>query len=337
LGQLQIVAGTQLKAKVDFWTAGTLNHVSGVDALMLSFGEILQRRTRLDALEKIGLGEYLGFRGHIFLDNGSYTMLGGGLKPPIAEYVRFVRHAKPDWFPVPVDYVPSPSASRKLARRLAEQTAEINEKFGLAEYVPVIHMGPHFSEYFRRTIETLKPKRVAIGGMVPYVRFARGANPRLALQRLADARKSFEGSIHVFGLAGGITSVHITAALGIDSADSSGWRVRAARGFILVPGRGERMIQRIGGWEGPTLSTDDIAALKSCRCGTCTTGGLDAFAELGKTGFEHRAVHNLWVLSREAALLNNRSGQRLKSWSLARLRLNRMRYLVEHAFDLTHR
>ena len=39
-------------------------------------------------------------------------------------------------------------------------------------------MGPHFLEYFGKTIKTTKPKRIAVGGMVPYLRFAKGAEPK---------------------------------------------------------------------------------------------------------------------------------------------------------------
>jgi hypothetical protein len=335
--KLRLVVGTQLRANVNFWTAGTASYVGGVEALMVSFAEMIERRGIMVAVAKSGLGHHLRFRGDIFLDNGSYTMLRDGGKPRIDEYVDFVARAKPDWFPVPVDYLPSPSNSRLVARRLAEKTARINDLFGHSGYVPVVHMGPHFAEYFRRTLQTLKPERIAVGGMVPYLRFGAGADPRKALEQLATARKSFDGSLHVFGFGGGITSLHLAAALGVDSVDSSGWRVRAARGFILVPGCGERMINRIGGWDGPCPSPDELLTLRACGCYPCRTLGLKALTERGRIGFENRAVHNLWILLHERRMLNSRSSAKLKTWSLARLCHNRMRYLVEHAFEVTRR
>lgn len=317
---------------MDFWTPESAARIDGVDALMVSFGELIDRTSMLNAASRDGLRKYLGFSGKIFLDNGCFSLLREGREPPIEQYVRFVNCARPDWYPVPVDYVPSPSLSPRTARRLAEKTARINEEFGPSGYVPVIHMGPHFLEYLHRTLRTIKSEWIAIGGMVPYVRFGQGANPRRALDLLAKARSSFDGKIHVFGFGGGITSVHVMAALGIDSVDSSGWRVRAARGFILLPGQGERMLKKLGGWEGPTLTRDELSALRACKCTTCTSHGYKALTRRKRAGFERRAAHNLWVLLREVTLINEYRGRRLKEWSLDRLKNNRMRYLVEHAF-----
>jgi 7-cyano-7-deazaguanine tRNA-ribosyltransferase len=198
----------------------------------------------------------------------------------------------------------------------------------------VVHIGPYFLEFFNITVRTLKPRQIAIGGMVPYVRFSRGAKTRLAIELLAKARKSFDGLLHVFGFGGGVTSLHIAAALNIDSTDSSGWRVRAARGLILVPGRGERIMKHLNGPKGRAPSREDFAALENCECPPCRTVGMHALAMLGRPGFEHRATHNLWVLSRESALLNGHRGRDLRTWSLARLNNSQRRFLPEHAFKL---
>jgi len=333
--KLQIVVGTQLRARVDFWSPGSPVFIEGLDALMVSFGEIVTRAAAMKGAAAIGLKDYLGFRGNIFLDNGCFTLLRNGQKPNIEKYVRFVQSAKPDWFPIPVDYLPLPSSSKRAARVLAEKTATINERFCVAGYVPVVHMGPHFPYYFEKTVRELAPKRIAVGGMVPYLRFTRGATPRLAVEYLARARKSFDGSLHVFGFGGGITSLHLAAALQIDSVDSSGWRVCAAKGLILIPGSGQRLIRRFGECNGRELSYEEKLILSRCRCAVCSCAPRRMLSKSGGVGFQNRAVHNLWVLSREAALLNACPTHALKAWSLTRLRQNRMRYLVEHAFDVT--
>lgn len=331
---VRIVVGTQLRSSVDFWTAGSSTFVPGIDAIMISFAEIMSRGLTSRAAAARGLRQYLGFRGEVFLDNGSFTLLRNGGKPNVAEYVRFVESAKPDWFPIPVDYLPAPSSSRRVAKLLAEKTASMNQEFGGSGYVPVVHMGPHFLEYFAEVLKLLRPDRLAVGGMVPYLRFGRGANPRVAIEMLARARSLFDGSLHVFGFGGGVTSLHLAAALGLDSVDSSGWRVRAAKGLILMPGRGERMITGFGQQKGAPLSSEDQLALKRCGCAICSVSS-NQLSKPGRLGFQGRALHNLWVLSNEAALLNRCSSKVLRTWSLKRLRTNRMRYLVEHAFMLT--
>ena len=66
-----------------------------------------------------------------------------------------------------------------------------------------------------------------------------GAQRRQTILMIRRIRKGFPGHIHAFGI-GGIVTLHLAAALGIDSLDSSGWRQRAARGLINLRGRGER-------------------------------------------------------------------------------------------------
>jgi hypothetical protein len=108
--------------------------------------------------------------------------------------------------------------------------------------------------------------------------------------------------LHVFGI-GGTATLHIAALLKFNSVDSSGWRNRAARGMIQLPGTGERTIAGLGKWRGRDISQQDIEILKQCQCPACQTYGIqglkltrDDGQGQGSRGFYNRATHNLWVL-----------------------------------------
>ena len=77
------------------------------------------------------------------------------------------------------------------------------------------------------------------------------------MKKLTSLRKEFpEKNLHIFGI-GGISTLHIASLLEIDSVDSSGWRNRAARGIILLPGKSERSIAQLGSWKGRKVSEEE--------------------------------------------------------------------------------
>ena len=55
----------------------------------------------------------------------------------------------------------------------------------------------------------------------------------------------------------------------MDSADSSGWRNRAARGIVQLPGSGDRIVADLGKWRGREPDTDEWKTLKDCQCPAC--------------------------------------------------------------------
>src|SRR5262249_14907503 len=127
---------------------------------------------------------------------------------------------------------------------------------------------------------------------------------------LRHVRSIFQDkSIHVFGV-GGTSTLHLTALLGFDSADSSGWRNRAARGIVQLPGCGERLVADLGSWRGRQPSAKKWSALGACACPACRTYGVRGLKANKLLGFSCRAAHNLWVLLEENAWLEQHIGNR---------------------------
>src|SRR5205823_1749044 len=105
------------------------------------------------------------------------------------------------------------------------------------------------------------------------------------LASLRRVRQVFAGKeLHLYGV-GGTATLHLAALLGMDSVDSSGWRNRAARGIVQLPGRGDRMVADMGSWRGREPSKGEWEVLASCRCAGCRQRGLDGLKASGLDGF----------------------------------------------------
>src|SRR5262249_41996561 len=155
-----------------------------------------------------------------------------------------VEKTHPDWRPIPQDYIPSPSMSSRKQRACFDRTMDVNRRYQDNGYVPVVHIGKHITHYTECIVsdDRLSQKEcIALGGIVPnLLRRSKALPYRTVLEGLWHVRQTFAGkSIHVFGV-GGTATLHVTALLGFDSVDSSGWRNRAARGIVQLPGSGER-------------------------------------------------------------------------------------------------
>jgi 7-cyano-7-deazaguanine tRNA-ribosyltransferase len=123
------------------------------------------------------------------------------------------------------------------------------------------------------------------------------------LEDLRRVREAFpDKQIHVFGM-GGIATLHLIALLGMNSADSTGWRNRAARGIIQLPGSGDRIVAELGKWQIPRPSPEEWIRLESCQCPACKQHGLQGLKMNGNLGFCSRATHNLWTLLKESKLI----------------------------------
>ena len=101
--------------------------------------------------------------------------------------------------------------------------------------------------------------------------------------------------------------MHLAYLLGMDSIDSSGWRNRAARGLVQLPGTGDRTAVKFGNWRGRAPSKSEWEILRSCRCPACRYFGVRGLKQSGIEGFCNRATHNLYILLEEAKWLERQT------------------------------
>jgi hypothetical protein len=310
-----VVAGLSLKnLKPKVWDPDSQYFLPSLQAVMVSYADFhampARRKTAMDQ----GLHGYLGIPPNIkiYLDNGAFYFLGRGSITPTYEYEEFVQNAQPDWYPIPQEFIPTPSMSLDHQLSCFNRTMTVNRSFGHDDFVPVIHISQLLPKYIKEVSshERLAAKpAIALGGIVPNLLRAPKAIPyEHILENLWKVRVAFASKqLHVFGI-GGTATLHLAALVGFDSLDSSGWRNRAARGIIQLPGRGDRMLADLGNWRGRRPRKDEMDLLEQCVCPACHYHGIDGLKAPGITGFSNRATHNLWILLEEANWIIKRLG-----------------------------
>lgn len=258
---------------------------------------------------EVGLRDYLGAPAHIrvYLDNGAFYFLRSDTQAKRKAYQDFVESAKPDWYPSAFDVIPTPKMSKARQRQCFDLTMDANRAHTHDGYVPVIHIGRMLKEYVTAMLgdsRFVAKDQIALGAIVPnLLRAPKALSYNTVLENLLHVRSTFPSkTVHVFGL-GGTATVHLAALLDIDSADSSGWRNRAARGIVQLPGSGDRMVANLGKWRGREPSTEEWGKLERCCCPACASNGLDGLKASKLEGFCNRATHNLWILLEEARWL----------------------------------
>ena len=303
---MQIVVGLNLNnLKPKVWDSNSPYYLPDVNAVMVSYADFSKSATRRKQAMEQGLHAYLNIppRVKIYLDNGAFNFLRKGGEVPRAEYQTFVEKARPDWYPIPQDYIPAPFMTDAEQLDCLRRTMEVNLDYLHDGFVPVIHISRHLDEYlkqFQAEQRLMSKSYVALGGIVPnLLRASKAMTYEDVLKSLRVTRVTLSNKyLHVFGI-GGTATLHLAAIFEIDSVDSSGWRNRAARGIIQMPGRGDRMITNMGSWRGREPDKEELKLLKLCTCPACQRFEYTGLTASGIDGFCNRATHNLWVALNE--------------------------------------
>jgi 7-cyano-7-deazaguanine tRNA-ribosyltransferase len=303
---VELVAGLSIKnLQPRVWDRTSPFYLRHLQAVMVSYGEFDRRPALRKAAMNCTLRQWLGAPEHvrIYLDNGSFYFNGRRRPRDYAEYEAFVTAARPDWWPIPQDFIPLPKMSARAQRACFERTMDVNRRYEHDGFVPVVHVGLCLSDYLaemQANAQLSAKSRIALGGIVPnLLRAPKALSYESVIQNVRAVRDHCSHKrVHVFGM-GGTATLHLAAVLGVDSADSSGWRNRAARGIIQLPGSGDRVVAELGSWRGRRPSAAEWKRLNNCECPACGLGGPKMLRASGLLGFVHRATHNLWVLLEE--------------------------------------
>ena len=309
---MEVVAGITLKnLQPRVWDPGSPYYLDQLTAIMISYADFVKNANAKRRAEKEGLRSFLEVPHHIkiYLDNGAFYFLGKLEPTPSSDFIEFIRLARPDWWPIPQDFIPTPQMTDEAQLLCLQKTMEMNELYMNYGCTPVIHVGKNLSLYTKQltNIDIFSNQaNLAIGGMVPnLLRAPKSYRQGDIIKDVLNIRYRFkQKQLHVFGL-GGTSTMHIACLLEIDSTDSSGWRNRAARGLIQLPGCGERMVANLGNWRGRPLNSREQQLINYCNCPPCIKRGYDGLIASGKEGFEHRATHNLWIILEEVKWVEN--------------------------------
>ncbi len=157
-----IVAGLSLKnLHPRVWDSDSEFFIPALSAVMVSYAEFHQMPARRTAAMRLGLRNYLGIpdKTSIYLDNGAFYFGNQDATAPFHEYEEFVEAAKPDWKPIPQDYIPFPTMSRQKQRGCFDKTMRVNLDYQHNGYVPVVHIGAHLLQYTARVTADKKLSR----------------------------------------------------------------------------------------------------------------------------------------------------------------------------------
>jgi hypothetical protein len=314
---VEVVAGLSLKnLQPRVWDPQSPFYLADLTAIMVSYADFKLMPARRRAAMRQGLRQYLGVPDHIsiYLDNGAFYFASNAGEPTAEEYRRFIQRANPDWRPIRFDSIPAPQMAWQTQAACFRKTMAMNRNYQHDGYVPVVHAGRYLSQYIvgiEQCPRLAAKECIALGGLVPnLLRTPKAAAYSSILDDLLMVRERFvRKRIHVFGI-GGTATLHLAALLGFDSADSSGWRNRAARGIIQLPGSGERLVADLGKWRGREPSDNEWSELAKCRCPACQCSGVKGLCASGIQGFMKRATHNLWILLQEVRWVAARLGKR---------------------------
>lgn len=306
-----IVAGLNLKSmKPHVWDETSPYYLPDLRAVMFSYADFHRQPARRRHAMEVGLHSLFEIPRNItvYLDNGAFYFLNqGGGETLREEYETFVEKAQPDWYAMPQDYIPTPKMTDEDQLTCLNKTMDVNRGYQHDGYVPIIHISRHLDEYLRQfeaAPDLMSKSHVGLGGIVPNLLRASKAMPYdVVLNHIQRVRDTLpDKHLHVFGI-GGTSTIHLAALLRLDSVDSAGWRNRAARGIVQLPGRGDRVAADLGSWRGRGLTDDEWGMLENCRCPACQQFGVKGLKATKAFGFYNRATHNLWVLLNEARLV----------------------------------
>lgn len=309
---MDIVAGTTLKhLEPRVWDPNSQYYLPALRAIMVSFAEFEHAKTLREKALFDGLHGALGVpKGvRIYLDNGAFGNVRDGKEPCASAFWKFVKRTKPDWYPIPADFIPLPSMNEAEQHDCFKKTMRYNYEYSFNGCVPVVHVGAKLNQYLRalKAHDALSKKKVlALGGLVPLLLQTKGTGSKVqTIDSITTVRRRFDGHIHAFGI-GGTATLHLAAVAGLNSIDSAGWRNRAAHGIIQLPGRGDRLLTKMGTWRGRALDKTEREMLAACRCPGCLEAGIKGMIANGASGFYRRATHNLHVLLTELAEIERR-------------------------------
>src|SRR5438128_8762318 len=109
-----VVAGLSLKnLQPRVWDISSPYYLPNLQAVMVSYADFHRMPAKRARAMAEGLHGFLGIpkKIKIFLDNGAFYFLGRNDEVVREEYEEFVARAKPDWWPIPQEFIPTPDMS----------------------------------------------------------------------------------------------------------------------------------------------------------------------------------------------------------------------------------
>jgi 7-cyano-7-deazaguanine tRNA-ribosyltransferase len=335
-------------------------HLPGV---LMNAWDILSTGQASQKARKAGLNQYLGLDTSCptLLDSGGYLYLKrDDVSADPCEVLKLYEDLAPTIGAI-LDYPLDPFVAVEVNKRRWQQTLAntrlMFENNGRLTLMPIVHA--HSIAAAKQACADLceiikEPIILAIGSLVPLIRARHNgqvlerqssevlgerhqSSRHLVVEIIKTIRTEFpDAFLHVFGV-GGTTTMHLMFALGVDSLDSIGWRLKAGYGAVQLPGFGDRFTGDRQRKRRTLLKDDEKAkeALLECECPVCQEHvALEKrLAALDKS-FNNRALHNAWVFVQEAVAFRAQiEANSVESFVRERLQHSPLKSLLLGVFD----
>jgi 7-cyano-7-deazaguanine tRNA-ribosyltransferase len=338
-------------------------HLPGV---LMNAWDILSTGQASENIRKAGIQEYLnlGISCATFLDSGGYLYLKrDDVRPDPLEILGLYEDSAPTIGAIldhPLDPFLPAKVNEKRWRQTMANTRLMYERNGNVTLMPIVHA--HSVDQANKACADLRqavgePVVLGIGSLVPLMRTHHNgevlrrkpsgqseapveyhqSSRHLVVEIIKTIRAEFPHAfLHVFGV-GGTTTMHVMFALGVDSLDSIGWRLKAGYGAVQLPGFGDRFTGDRQRKKRTLLMDDEKAteALLECQCPVCQEHATleKRLAALDKS-FNNRALHNAWVFVQEADAFRAQIGTNsVESFVRERLQHSPLKSLLPDVFD----
>lgn len=299
-----------------------LQEFDGIDSLILNAYDILKEKSLKTLKEEDKtIHKLLGFKKFIMLDSGGYKFQKKEkMDTTPSEILKVYEFLEPE-LGVVLDYPFDPSKSEKENylrwKKTLENTSEMLSADIEVPLMCVVH--GYTPEGIAKACKDIKdifssnPNFLGIGSLVPLllhknsrkVTEINGKDAKyIAIDAIKKVRNEFPDSfLHVFGV-GGATTMHTLFAIGVDSIDSIGWRLKAGFGAIQLPGVGDRFVTDQGeSKRRRKLDKEEEKLLSKCECPICKDKSLKEQKKLLNNEYSdtffNRAIHNAHVFKKE--------------------------------------
>jgi len=334
--------------------------------VLMNAWDILSTGTTSQRARTTGLNRYLGLDASCptLLDSGGYLYLKrDDVKADPCEILSLYEDLIPTIGAIldyPLDPFMTVEENERRWRQTLANTRLMFERNGHLTLMPIIHA--HSIAQTKRACAELReiigePTILGVGSLVPLMRTYHDgrvltkqkttrldpctkrhqSSRHLAIEIVKTVRAEFpDAFLHVFGV-GGTTTMHLMFAIGVDSLDSIGWRLKAGYGAVQLPGLGDRFTGNKQRKKRTLLVEDEKAkeALLDCQCPICREFNTleDRLLALHHS-FNNRALHNAWVFVQEATVFRKHvEAGSVESFVRQRLQYSPLKSLLSSVFD----
>ncbi|HEY0003838.1 MAG TPA: hypothetical protein VGB17_03425 [Pyrinomonadaceae bacterium] len=291
--------------------------------LLISVGDLIGRDRLREKIELTGIHKFLAHKGPILADSGGFKFMSQtNVSISVESLLEFYESSGVNigvTLDHPMSLEISKATNKKRWRQTVHNLKTIYQSSTSIPIIPVIH-GYSLDQICAACTEVKsldkEPVFVGIGSLVPmikssyigrkfrYQKYNGGMGNQISF--IVDAieliKEFFPTSLlHVFGV-GGTTSILPFYALGVDSVDSVAWRIKAAYGAVLLPGKSNRNITEkpYSNRKRKILDLKEKDLIIACQCPACgMTKTCEAKLQLLGSSFRARAIHNAWVILQE--------------------------------------